>query len=256
MGLNKSPTGTAVQERIKIATTDGEKIFNSGVSIDDAIANTTVEVQDEGSSLTLAATKIDFAGAGVTVTEPQTDEVLVTIPGGGSGSWVKLISESPTASPTWEFTWDETTYSNIYVVLSGIQCATDAVSIYLRLGSDNGGTIANTGGDYDGGEIIWEGTPTWAALADTDKVRLLPSTGNAAGEVISGSIEIKGGLDSTVGALIHSQLTFKNSAANIRYIEVNAFLDANPAVIDTVQLLTASGNFTTNGTIAVYGLSI
>lgn len=41
-------------------------------------------IQDEGSTLSTAATKINFAGAGVTVTEPVADEILVTITGGGS----------------------------------------------------------------------------------------------------------------------------------------------------------------------------
>lgn len=37
-------------------------------------------VEDEGTPLTTAATKLDFAGAGVTATEPTPDEILVTIP--------------------------------------------------------------------------------------------------------------------------------------------------------------------------------
>lgn len=40
-----------------------------------------VAIEDEGIELTPAVTVIDFAGAGVTATEPSPDEVLVTIPG-------------------------------------------------------------------------------------------------------------------------------------------------------------------------------
>jgi hypothetical protein len=39
-----------------------------------------ITIEDEGTPLTTAVTKINFAGAGVTVTEPAADEVLVTIP--------------------------------------------------------------------------------------------------------------------------------------------------------------------------------
>jgi len=39
-----------------------------------------LEVQDEGISLSTAVTKINFAGAGVTATEPVANEILVTIP--------------------------------------------------------------------------------------------------------------------------------------------------------------------------------
>lgn len=46
-------------------------------------------VQDEGSPLTTAVTKFNFVGAGVTVTEPVADEILVTIPGGAGSSWTK-----------------------------------------------------------------------------------------------------------------------------------------------------------------------
>lgn len=48
--------------------------------------NLNIDIQDEAVSLTTRPIKIDFAGAGVTVTEPVTDEVLVTIPGGGGAS--------------------------------------------------------------------------------------------------------------------------------------------------------------------------
>jgi len=39
-------------------------------------------VQDEGSTLSAAVTKINFAGAGVTATQPVANEILITIPGG------------------------------------------------------------------------------------------------------------------------------------------------------------------------------
>jgi hypothetical protein len=49
---------------------------------------TAVEVVDESTSLTTAVSMITFAGAGVTATEPVpgSNEVLVTIPGGGGGT--------------------------------------------------------------------------------------------------------------------------------------------------------------------------
>ncbi len=45
-----------------------------------------IEIEDESVSLTTDVQKINFAGAGVTVTEPIADEVLVTIPGGAGGT--------------------------------------------------------------------------------------------------------------------------------------------------------------------------
>jgi len=45
-------------------------------------------VQDEGSTLSAAVTKINFVGAGVTATEPVADEITVTIPSAG---WTTVI---------------------------------------------------------------------------------------------------------------------------------------------------------------------
>jgi hypothetical protein len=45
----------------------------------------TIRVEDEGSSVVAAATALNFAGAGVTVTDAGSNEALVTISGGGSG---------------------------------------------------------------------------------------------------------------------------------------------------------------------------
>lgn len=44
-----------------------------------------IRVEDEGTSVVAAATGINFAGAGVTVTDAGGGEALVTIPGGGGG---------------------------------------------------------------------------------------------------------------------------------------------------------------------------
>lgn len=48
------------------------------------LAGSDITVQDEGTPLTTAATLFNFVGAGVTVTEPVADQVLVTIPGAAS----------------------------------------------------------------------------------------------------------------------------------------------------------------------------
>lgn len=45
-----------------------------------------IRVEDEGSTVVAAATGINFAGAGVTVTDAGSNEALVTISGGGGGS--------------------------------------------------------------------------------------------------------------------------------------------------------------------------
>ena len=63
-----------------------------GKGIDAVAGGGDIEVEDEGISLTTAVTKFNFAGTGVTVTDPVADEVLVTIPGGG-GSPITVQDE-------------------------------------------------------------------------------------------------------------------------------------------------------------------
>ena len=57
-----------------------------------------IDVRDEGVQLTAVCTKINFVGAGVTATEPVTDEVDVTIP--LTGALVKTAFTELTADST------------------------------------------------------------------------------------------------------------------------------------------------------------
>ncbi len=50
-----------------------------------------IAVEDEGTPLTAAVSKFNFVGAGVTVTEPVTDEMLVTIPGQTGGDLAGVV---------------------------------------------------------------------------------------------------------------------------------------------------------------------
>lgn len=64
-----------------------------------------IRVEDEGSSIVAAATGINFAGAGVTVTDAGSNEALVTIPGGSGGmpykrTYLKHSSNITTTSAT------------------------------------------------------------------------------------------------------------------------------------------------------------
>lgn len=57
----------------------------------EAGAGGAIRVEDEGSSVVAAATGINFAGAGVTVTDAGSNEALVTIPGGGGSTAFKSV---------------------------------------------------------------------------------------------------------------------------------------------------------------------
>ena len=58
-----------------------------------AVAASSLTIKDEGSTLTSAATSIDFTGAGVTATNTG-GAVTVTIPGGGGGGGPKALLDT------------------------------------------------------------------------------------------------------------------------------------------------------------------
>lgn len=59
-----------------------------------------IEVEDEGVSLSTAATKLNFVGAGVAATEPVADEITVTIAGGAGVSQLSDLSDVNTSAVT------------------------------------------------------------------------------------------------------------------------------------------------------------
>lgn len=216
--LLSQPAGSVKSDQIFIVTTDGKTVFRSSLAAEDI------------SDL--------LAGSGVGTTGvldiiDQTD-----------------ISGDPSQ---YEVSWDESVYTKILVLISGIQPATDGVSLYGILGSANGGTMYTSTNDYDGVEMIWEGTGTFSASPDSDKLRLLPSCSDAANETISGEIVLNGLKNADVGGTVRSELIYINSASNQRTIEVRGFSDGFNAAIDTFRLFWASGNFANTGSIAVLG---
>ena len=88
-------------------------------------SNVEVEIEDDGSSVTTAVKKLNFAGSGVTVTEPVADEVTLTITGGGGGgnatvqfNWRFSTATDATDPGARNFKYDNATLAsvtNIYV---------------------------------------------------------------------------------------------------------------------------------------------
>jgi len=97
--------------------------------------NFPLEVQDEAVSLTLAAKKINFAGTGVTATEPVADEILVTIPGGGGGSPAEYANYYANA---------QTLITGVAVTV-GLNINRQETAAFTRSGDE---VTINTDGDY------------------------------------------------------------------------------------------------------------
>jgi len=88
VAITNKPAGTvAGGDLVLVADIDDSNNLKqvTAQTIANLAPGTSIIVEDEGAPLTNAVTKFNFAGAGVTVTEPVADQVLVTIPSGGGG---------------------------------------------------------------------------------------------------------------------------------------------------------------------------
>lgn len=169
------------------------------------------------------------------------------------GSWEPIETVTLDGTETnLDLTWDETIYSDIRIVVDGIQPQTDGVTLRLRVGHNDGGTIVTTG--YDGNQFLWEGV-AHTNYAVSDRVDELVSCSNAANETVSGTIEVKGGRSADTGVLVHSQWQYINNGSNQRAIENKTYMDdGENYAVDTIRLFFASGNFAAQGQITVFGL--
>lgn len=99
-------------------------------------AGGSIEVEDEGSPLTSAVTKFNFAGAGVTVTEPVADEILVTIPGvGGVAAGVFVGTSAAETDPV-----DITGGSYVTILTTGATMTATPARVDCMVSIANAGT--------------------------------------------------------------------------------------------------------------------
>lgn len=179
--------------------------------------------------------------------------------GSAAGGWHVIDSTDISGSPTeHKITWDEAVYSDIKVVISGIQCAVDGITLSLELGEANGATMHTTSGDYDGINLSWDNTTSYSQITPTDRIPLVTSTGNVAGETINGTINIMGTSGTDVGAMVNAWINYKNSSGNTRVFETKAFTDDGVAgAVDTYKLVfhaTTDRAWANVGNVKTYGL--
>lgn len=174
----------------------------------------------------------------------------------GAGAWATISDVDITDSRTeHKIQWDESVYSDIVVVVSGIQSATDLLTLRCSLGEN--GTMHETTGDYTTLEDFWTSTARTLVTtgASSATPRVANNTSNVSGEVISGTIWI-GGVGGANGGCFHSIMFYQNSSGVREVLENKVFLDDNSAAgqINTYRLTFATlaafanvGNITTLG---------
>lgn len=173
----------------------------------------------------------------------------------GIGVTELIESWTPTAVATKEFTWDESIYSSVSMVVDGIAVSTDNAFMYIRFGYDNGATIVitsnykRTHGNTNSGTLTNVTTTLW---------EIATAIGNAAGEGASASLEFYGGGNAgrPTPHLKYTSTTKDTAGAYNGGFGWGAFnSDVSALSIDTLQLKLNTGTFQSGvGEVYLYGV--
>lgn len=170
------------------------------------------------------------------------------------GKWERIETRSISAGANEDFTWDETNYLEIKMVIEDLIPATDGASVEIQLGSANGATIYSGATDYVG--VLQNLTAVaWQTMSPTDAVLLGNSVGSNAGESLDATIILKNYRSTNTGANVNVESTFVNSSGDEQFRVVHAGLDGINAAVDTIRVQASAGNLEASGTIRLYGLA-
>lgn len=169
--------------------------------------------------------------------------------------FVKIDTWAGAAVASKAFTWDETTYGNILIVLDDIAPVNDGDALLLTLGYANGTAyFANHG---------WSNlaiTGTTLGGGTSASISLTPATnvGNATNEGVSGTVMVTG-TGSIVGpAAVESLVGISDTTGAAKGYKVWGYPSSAPApgnTTDTARFTwNSTGNFKAQGSITLYGL--
>lgn len=172
---------------------------------------------------------------------------------GGAGQWQLIETRSITAVANEDFTFDETAYTEIKMIIEDIIPATDGASMEIQLGSADGATIYTGASDYVG--VLSNLTAVaWQTMSPTDAIQLGNSVGSNANESMDATIHLKNFRSANTGANVTLESTYINSSGDEQFRVVHAGLDGINVAVDTIRVQAAAGNLEANGTIRLFGL--
>jgi hypothetical protein len=239
---DSGPGGSMPSNTIRIHSTGG--------------GGSSLTVADEGVDLSTAATKLDFVGAGVTASGTGATKTI-TIPGGGSGGDLTLISETVLGSAAADITITgiPNTYRDLLLIVSArsAQTGQEWSALHLRVGD---GSI-DTGSNYKHFRYL-VGTGTVSAGNATGD-----SSGMLLGIIPSADTSQANEFGVTRIDLFDYHRTDRNKAAHSQsgffgdeFYNMYAIGEWNnnaSAEIDQVRVYVPSYNLITGSRLAVYG---
>ena len=174
-----------------------------------------IRVEDEGSSIVAAATGINFAGAGVTVTDAGSNEALVTIAGGGGSAAIDHKFARRTSgnlslnSTTWaavdtgmDLVLDVAAGDVIECSMSG-RCNNQNVFAFFDVLTVVSGTLTNSFATGAAKSDTTNGVAGWVAEASTrHPLGCVVHYAIQAGDIVSGQVTLR--------------LCYRTSAASIK----------------------------------------
>lgn len=193
-------TTEQLQDAIAAFITDGGGVT---VTYDDVagsltIAGGTVAVEDAGTEIVAAATRFDFTGDGVTVTDSGAGQATVNIPSVSAvlaSASTALTTHTPSNTTAEQWGTEEATIAQASAPASAV------VMAWLTGSAGTSGTaVAGNRGEVRL-EVSFDGGATWATLGDAGIIVTVPSTnagtrtpvtatGRAAGSV-TGDIQVR-----------------------------------------------------------------
>lgn len=223
----------------------------------DALAKTAA-----GTGVTVrAGTALLLVCDAVNVLDPQSGSIAASITG-----WTLIESWTPTAVNSKDFTWDESLYSEIKIVLEGCAPATDDSDFACYLGHTNGTVFYTGASDYANTYRTIDGITLQEYTASDDRIRISSDgiigatgdgVGSASGEGISSTIALRGMNSIVSKAYFTVNSAWEDLLNNGLVGNITGFVidgTADTTALDSIRLIWEAGNFQTVGKVTVYGL--
>lgn len=198
------------------------------------------------------------------------NEALATYPipavDGVLGTWALIDSWAPPAVNSKDFTWDESLYSEVKIVIEGVVPAADNAILLGRVGYGNGSTFFAGAGDYvtyieaiAAGVYGVDNSYPDTSIPLSHSAGLPDGVGTAAGEGFSGTFVTVGwnSLVSRPGYTATESYDDDGGSPIVGQSWGSVIDNASDTLaMDSFRIYWSTGNFEVAGKIYVYGLKV